>query len=159
MANEYGRWFVRNDPQTWQQNFGAYQRSFGERYERPPEYTPPVDEYRNYPAIKDILAEQEKKKEQLQQQDDASKKSNKLKQQSRTAQNAGRNIGNVIKNIAHIRIVFGYRSQNLIGHDINLNGISGMKQFRIKRKQLFFFRLGHFPFPAGTGQQQTCQTA
>ena len=100
MANEYGRWFVRNDPQTWQQNFGAYQRSFGERYERPPEYTPPVDEYRNYPAIKDILAEQEKKKEQLQQQDDASKKSNKLKQQSRTAQNAGRNIGNVIKNIA-----------------------------------------------------------
>lgn len=100
MANEYGRWFVRNDPQTWQQNFGAYQRPFGERFERPSEYTPSVEAYKNYPAMLDVAAEQEKKKEQLQQQDNASKRSNQAKQQSRTAQNAGRNAGNIVKNIA-----------------------------------------------------------
>ena len=100
MANEYGRWFVRNDPQTWQQNFGAYQRPFGERFERPSEYTPSVEAYKNYPAMLDVAAEQEKKKEQLQQRDNASKRSNQAKQQSRTAQNAGRNAGNIVKNIA-----------------------------------------------------------
>lgn len=98
MANEYGRWFVRNDPQTWQQNFGAYQRSFGERYERPPEYTPPVDEYRNYPAIKNILAEQEEKKKQLEQKD---KPQQKKSTQQRMRQMRGRQATqNIIKNIA-----------------------------------------------------------
>lgn len=98
MANEYGRWFVRNDPQTWQQNFGAYQRSFGERYERPPEYTPPVDEYRDYPAIKNILAEQEEKKKQLEQSEKPQQK-NASKQ--RMKQMRGRQATqNIIKNIA-----------------------------------------------------------
>ena len=98
MANEYGRWFVRNDQQTWRQQFGAYHRPFGERYQRPAEYTPSVEEYSHYPAMKDIVAEQEKKKKELQ-QGDASKQSDKIKKQSRTTQNVGRNVGNIVKNI------------------------------------------------------------
>lgn len=98
MANEYGRWFVRNDPQTWRRKMGAYDRPFSERYQRPQEYTPSVEEYRHYPAMKNIVAEQEEKKKELQ-RDDASSRSDKLKQQSRTAQNVGRNVGNIVKNI------------------------------------------------------------
>ena len=98
MANEYGRWFVRNDPQTWRRNLGAYKRPFNERYQRPAEYTPSVEEYRHYPAMKDIVAEQEEKKKKLQ-ENDAIKQSDNVRRQSRTAQNAGRNIGNIVKNI------------------------------------------------------------
>ena len=98
MANEYGRWFVRNDPQTWRRKMGAYNRPFNERYQRPPEYTPSAEEYSHYPAIKNVVAEQEEKKKQLQ-QDGASKHSDRIKRQSRTAQNVGRNIGNIVKNI------------------------------------------------------------
>lgn len=98
MANEYGRWFVRNDPQTWRRKMGAYNRPFNERYQRPAEYTPSVEEYRHYPAMKDIVAEQEEKKKKLQ-ENDAIKQSDNVRRQSRTAQNAGRNIGNIVKNI------------------------------------------------------------
>ena len=40
MANEYGRWFVRNDPQNWRKKLGAYNRPFSERYQRPAECLP-----------------------------------------------------------------------------------------------------------------------
>lgn len=98
MANEYRRWFVRNDPQTWRQNFGAYKRPFNERYQRPAEYTPSVEEYSHYPATKDIVAEQEEKQKKLQ-ENGAIKQSDNVRRQSRTSQNASRNIGNIIKNI------------------------------------------------------------
>ena len=94
MANEYGRWFVRNDPQTWRRKMGAYDRPFSERYQRPSEYTPSVEEYRHYPAMKNIVAEQEEKKKDLQ-RNDADKQTDRSKQQSRTAQNVGRNVGSV----------------------------------------------------------------
>ena len=103
MANEYGRWFVRNDPQTWRQNFGAYNRPFGERYERPSEYTPSVDEYRHYPAMKDIAAEQEEKKKQLEQKDNPQEKNSARQRstQQRMRQMRGRQATqNIIKNIA-----------------------------------------------------------
>ena len=98
MANEYGRWFVRNDPQTWRKQFGAYNRPFSERYQRPAEYTPGVEEYSHYPAMKSIVAEQEEKKKQSERNDE-SKQSDKIKRQSRTAQNMGRNVGNIVKNV------------------------------------------------------------
>ena len=98
MANEYGRWFVRNDPQTWRKKFGAYNRPFGERYQRPAEYTPSVEEYSHYPAMKNIVAEQEEKKKELE-RNDASKQSDRIKKQSRASQNVGRNVGNIVKNI------------------------------------------------------------
>ena len=98
MANEYGRWFVRNDPQTWRRNLGAYKRPFSGRYQRPQEYTPSVEEYRHYPAMKNVVAEQEEKKKELE-RNDAAKQSDNVKRQSRTAQSAGRNVGNIVKNI------------------------------------------------------------
>lgn len=98
MANEYERWFVNNDPQTWRKNFGEYKRSFGERYERPPEYTPPVEEYRHYPAMKNINEEQEEKKKQLEQkykpQEKSSTQQRKRKMRGRQA------TQNIIKNVA-----------------------------------------------------------
>ena len=97
MANEYGRWFVRNDPQTSRRNMGAYKRPFGERYKRPAEYTPTVDEYRHYPAMKDIAAEQEEKKKQLEQNDKPQQK-NASKQQ--TKMRGRQATQNIIKNIA-----------------------------------------------------------
>lgn len=100
MANQYGRWFVRNDPQNWRKGMGAYNRPFSERYQRPPAYPPRPEAYKDYPAMLNVAAEQEKKKEELQQQNDASKRSNQAKQQSKTAKNAGRNVGNIVKNVA-----------------------------------------------------------
>ena len=118
MANEYGRWFVRNDPQTWRRKLGAYKRPFSERYQRPAEYTPSVEEYSHYPAMKNIVAEQEEKKKELE-RNDTSKQSDKIKRQSRTAQNVGRNVGNIVKNIVGravavvaggVIVVFGYQA-------------------------------------------------
>ncbi|MBQ7642338.1 MAG: hypothetical protein IJS67_00400, partial [Clostridia bacterium] len=97
MANEYGRWFVRNDPQAWRQEFGAYNRPFSERYQRPAEYTPPVEEYSHYPAYKNIVAEQEEKKKE--EQRDKNKQSDNIKMQSNAAKNMGRNVGNIVKNV------------------------------------------------------------
>lgn len=98
MANEYKRWFVRNDLHTWRRKTDAYKRPFTERYQRPSEYTPSVEEYRHYPAMNSIVSEQEDRNEEFK-QDEASKRSDNAKRQSGTAKSAGRNAGNIVKNI------------------------------------------------------------
>lgn len=105
MANEYKAWYRGNDPQNAREGLDEYDRPFGERYERPPEYQDVRgDAYRHYPEIYDITADREKKqgyaddkKSQEQTQDKS--------RQSRRAQSA-RAGQTVVKSVV----------QSIVGH-------------------------------------------
>ena len=58
-ANEYKAWYRRNDPGTTQPGLEEYSRPYGERYERPPEYSFGSDAYPQYPEMVDISEKQE----------------------------------------------------------------------------------------------------
>ena len=69
-ANEYKAWYRRNDPQNARKGWGAYNRPYKERYERPPEYAVGSDAYKHYPAMVDIA---EKQEAYLKEEDDSKK--------------------------------------------------------------------------------------
>jgi len=58
-ANEYKAWYRRNDPESARRGLEEYSRPFGERYERPPEYSFGQEAYPQYPERLDISEKQE----------------------------------------------------------------------------------------------------
>lgn len=116
MANQYGRWFVHNDPQDFRKSLGAYNRPFKERYERPPEYTPSVEAYKHYPAIKKITAEEEERQnvetQNSSQSNGAQTKQARSTKGIRSASNAARNVvGRVVAATAGTAVaVVGYQA-------------------------------------------------
>jgi len=58
-ANEYKAWYRRNDPESARRGLDEYNRPFGERYERPPEYSFGSEAYPQYPERLDISEKQE----------------------------------------------------------------------------------------------------
>ena len=58
-ANEYKAWYRRNDPESARRGLDEFNRPFGERYERPPEYSFGSEVYPQYPEMVDISEKQE----------------------------------------------------------------------------------------------------
>lgn len=58
-ANEYKAWYRRNDPESARRGLEEFNRPFGERYERPPEYSFGQEAYPQYPERVDISEKQE----------------------------------------------------------------------------------------------------
>jgi hypothetical protein len=93
MANEYKAWYRRNDPQDARKDWSAYNRPFGERYERPKEYGAyRGDAYRHYPERYDITADQEKKRQGSDSQSTQEKSRRQQARSARMGQNAVRGV-------------------------------------------------------------------
>ena len=86
-ANEYKAWYRRNDLESARRGLDEYNRPFGERYERPPEYSFGQEAYPQYPERLDISEKQEayqkgeekKTEKSKSSQSDAKKKQEKMR--------------------------------------------------------------------------------
>ena len=99
MANEYKAWYRRNDPQNAREGWDAYNRPFGERYERPSEYQDVRgDAYHHYPERYDITADQDKKR--VQPDEEKQQDTSRQAQRARTARAGQTAVKSVVQSIA-----------------------------------------------------------
>lgn len=99
MANEYKAWYRRNDPQNAREGWDAYNRPFGERYERPSEYQDVRgDAYHHFPERYDITADQDKKR--LQPDEEKQQDMSRQAQRARTARAGQTAVKSVVQSIA-----------------------------------------------------------
>ena len=99
MANEYKAWYRGNDPQNAREGWDAYNRPFGERYERPPEYQEVRgDAYRHYAERYDVTVDQDKKR--VEPDEDKSQDQAKQSQRARTARAGQTAVKSVVQSIA-----------------------------------------------------------
>lgn len=99
MANEYKAWYRRNDPQNAREGWDAYNRPFGERYERPSEYQDVRgDAYHHFPERYDITADQDKKR--VQPDEEKQQDTSRQAQRARTARAGQTAVKSVVQSIA-----------------------------------------------------------
>ena len=99
MANEYKAWYRRNDPQNAREGWDAYNRPFGERYERPSEYQDVRgDAYHHFPERYDITADQDKKR--VQPDEEKQQDTSRQAQRARTARAGQTAVKSAVQSIA-----------------------------------------------------------